>query len=59
MSKRKFDREDAESLCGHIDGHVLFARAAIAAGDAAKLEEQAEEIIGWAQSLKAIAKDAR
>jgi len=49
------DKDDAESLCRHIEGHLGFAREAIAADNAAALKQQAAEIEGWAQSLKEIA----
>lgn len=51
----KIDRDDAESLCGHIEGHLVFMREAIAAGDGARILDQATEIEGWCEALKEIA----
>jgi hypothetical protein len=59
MTNRKtIDKDDADGLLGYIDGHVLHAREALQAGDAAKLREQAEEIEGWAGSLARVAQAA-
>lgn len=46
------NKEDISSLLDHIEGHLQFAREALAAGNAAKVAEQAIEIAGWASSVR-------
>jgi hypothetical protein len=45
------DHDDISSLASHIEGHLSFLREALAADNAVRVAEQAEEIEGWARSI--------
>ena len=53
-TKEDFDADDALSLCQHIIDHAGYARDAIERGDRKALAAQADEIEGWAQSLREV-----
>ena len=52
------DHDDIRSLAQHIEDHLFFLREALAARNAAKVAEQAEEIEGWARSIREATKTA-
>lgn len=52
------DKDDIESLLGHIIGHVEFAHEALQTEDPKLLREQAIEIEGWASAIKEAADKA-
>lgn len=57
------DKDDMGSLLNHIEGHVGYAREALASGDppnllAHRLLAQAVEIEGWAATIREEAEKA-